>query len=241
MDKDQQDPRWGSEGRDRKAEAILVTLRHVLPESVLSRAVAVDIGCGSGEIAFHLAAHLGLMTGVDPEPWTRWDTFRAQRPNLRYLSESGERLPLPDNSVDLVVCNQVYEHVPHPRQLISEIHRIMKPGGHCYFAGPNLLFPIEPHVFWPFVHWLPRGFAVKLMRLCGSKGILDAYSTDYWRLRQWLGAFHIRNCVPYILRHPREYNRTGGVWRILGFLPEWLVERTTWISPGFVFVLRKPD
>ncbi len=141
----------------------------------------------------------------------------------------------------MVVCNQVYEHVSDPQQLIREIFRILKPGGRCYFAGPNLIFPIEPHVFWPFVHWLPRGFAVKLMRVCGSSGVLDANSTHYWRLRRWLGAFHIRNSVPYILRNPVLYGRSGALWRMLGHMPEWMLDRATWLSPGFVFMLRKPD
>ena len=123
---------------------------------------------------------------------------------------------------------------------VQEIHRILKPGGYCYFAGPNLLFPIEPHVFWPFVHWLPRNVAVRLMRLFGSRKILDAYSKDYWTLQTWLGRFEISNAVPHILGNPEQYGRIQPIWRMLGLIPGFVLHSLTWLSPGFVFILKKP-
>ena len=72
-------------------------------------------------------------------------------------------------------------------------------GGIAYFAGPNLLFPIEPHVFWPFVHWLPRGLAVRLMRALGSRKVLDANSASWWRLHAWFDGFEVSNALPYFM------------------------------------------
>lgn len=234
------EPRWGADKREHKAHAILETLRHYIP-TPLDQAVCIDIGCGSGGIAYHIAHNVYSIIGIDPEPWPRWEEFQRQRQNLRFMQESVEKLSSPDGCADIVICNQVYEHVPDPRHLISEIHRVLKPGGYCYFAGPNLLFPIEPHVYWPFVHWLPRRLAVWLMRKCGSNAVLDANSTHYWRLLHWLGKFEIVNAVPYIIRHPNAYLRTGPLWRILSFIPARLLHILTPFSPGFVFVLRKPE
>lgn len=234
------DPRWGAESRDKKAQAILVTLSHFTQPTWLQEAVCIDIGCGSGGIAFHLAPHVQSIVGIDPEPWERWEPFKQQQSNLQFRQESADNLTCATASIDLVICNQVYEHVPDPNRLIAEIYRILKLGGYCYFAGPNLLFPVEPHVFWPFIHWLPRSLAVRLMRLVGSKAILDAYSTDYWRLKRWLGDFTIFNAVPYILKHPERYGRSHWLWRGLSILPESLLNELTWLSPGFVFVLQKP-
>src|SRR5690606_2247622 len=131
------------------------------------------------------------------------------------------------------------EHVPDPKRLIQEIHRVLKPGGYCYFAGPNLLFPIEPHIFWPFVHWLPRRLAQSLIRATGSEAVLDANSTHYWRLWRWLNIFEFHNAVPYGLKHPIEYHRNHWLYRILSTLPAHLLHLLTPVSPGFVFVLRK--
>lgn len=231
-------PRWGAENRDTKALAILQTLKHFSPAN-LSELNCVDIGCGSGGIAFHLAPYVKNMTGVDPEPWARWRDFANSAENLSFLQESVDSLTLRDESIDLVICNQVYEHVPDAKLLINEIFRVLKPGGCCYFAGPNLLFPIEPHVFWPFVHWIPRKLAVRIMHFFGSKSILDAYSTDYWRLKNMLSAFEIINAIPYHLKNPDLFERNGLVWRLLSKSPQPVLEILTPISPGFIFILKK--
>ena len=143
------DPRWGSTDRDQKASNILQCLQ-LLTELDLTTLSCVDIGCGSGGISRHLAPSFHSVCGVDPEPWPRWQEFMAQQSNLSFREESIESLGLADNSVDVVICNQVYEHVPNPEALIAQVFRILRPGGVCYFAGPNLLYPIEPHVHWPF-------------------------------------------------------------------------------------------
>jgi 2-polyprenyl-3-methyl-5-hydroxy-6-metoxy-1,4-benzoquinol methylase len=233
------DPRWGAEQREYKSYAIVQTLSHY-SKVPLAQAECIDLGCGSGGIAFHLAPHVRSIVGIDPEDWARWEEFQQQCPNLRFMQESVEDLSCADASADIVICNQVYEHVPDPQHLIREIYRILKPSGYCYFAGPNLLFPIEPHVFWPFVHWLPRKFSAWLMRFCGSKAILDAYSADYWRLCFWLNQFEVLNAVPHIVRHPTDYGRNSIFWNILSWIPAELLHFLTPISPAFVFILRKP-
>ena len=232
-------PRWGHKHRDEKARVILKTVAHFTALK-LQETVWMDFGCGNGGIAAYLAPHVKHVIAIDPEPWEDWATFQQQHDNLQFLNESVEDLSCADHSADIVVCNQVYEHVPNPQYLIAQIHRVLKPGGYCYFAGPNLLFPIEPHVFWPFVHWLPRNFATSLLRLSGSKKILDAYSVDYWTLKRWLHRFEIINAVPYILKHPQRYGRNSFFWRIPSLLPTSALNTLTWISPAFVFILRKP-
>ena len=231
-------PRWGALNRDIKAHAIMQTVSHFM-NTALDKTVWADLGCGSGGISAHIAPHVKEITGYDPESWQCWSELQKIHSNLRFITESIETLSCESNSIDVVICNQVYEHVPDPEYLIAQIHRILKPNGYCYFAGPNLLFPIEPHVFWPFVHWLPRRFACQLMRLCGSQKILDANSKDYWTLKKWLSAFQIINAVPYILKNPDKYHRNIFTWNTLSLLPPPLIKATTFLSPGFVFILRK--
>lgn len=233
------DPHWGAEDRDRKAQNILQCLE-LLTDHDLSTQSCVDIGCGSGGISFHLAPAFKSVCGVDPEPWLRWEDFSAARPNLSFRPESIESLSIPDDSVDVVICNQVYEHVPCPQTLISQIRRILKPGGTCYFAGPNLLYPIEPHVFWPFVHWIPRPWALAILRRFAPEKapILDAYSTTYWRLRHWLREFHIVDAVPDLIKYRSK--SAGGIWRFFRPVPRSLLQWLGFLSPGFVFILTKP-
>jgi SAM-dependent methyltransferase len=42
----------------------------------------------------------------------------------------------PDNSFDLVICYHILEHIPNDRQAMSELYRVLKPGGICYIQTP---------------------------------------------------------------------------------------------------------
>jgi 2-polyprenyl-3-methyl-5-hydroxy-6-metoxy-1,4-benzoquinol methylase len=231
------DPGWGDRDRPSKALAILATCRRVIG-SDFSGTRWLDIGCGCGDIAATIAPHVGHITGIDPSPWQRWPALRALHPNLDFIHgdfEAAEKIPSPD----VIVCNQVYEHVEEPWRLVRLMHRILKPGGHVYFAGPNLLFPIEPHVFWPFIHWLPRRPALYLMRAFRARYLMITHSATIWQLRRWFKGFEVVNALPYALRHPADYGRKGPLWRTLEALPPDVIDKLTFFSPGFVFILRK--
>lgn len=235
------DPHWGAEDRDLKAKNIVEVLE-LLTDRPLSTLSCVDIGCGSGGISFHLSPAFKSVCGIDPEPWQRWDKFIAERSNLSFQEGSVDTLGLADASVDVVICNQVYEHVPSPEALIAQIHRILKPGGICYFAGPNLLYPIEPHVHWPFIHWIPRRWALAILRVFSpdKEKVLDAYSTTYWRLKHWLRDFLILDAVPPLIKHKASAETSGRIWRLFRPVPLSVLELFAFLSPGFIFVLTKP-
>lgn len=239
-------PRWGNQARDHKALAIWHTLLlHCGPG--IADGAWLDVGCGSGGIAMTLATKVRHISGVDPDPWKAWSIAMATHPNLALVvgTFDSEISPIPESSIDIAICNQVYEHVGDPRALLRNIYRVLVPGGTCYFAGPNLLWPIEPHVFWPFVHWLPRARAQALMRVLGSSRVddLDAYSTHYWRLRNWFRShgFEVQLglCSRLVAElQVRGHNRAAA---LVLRLPRVISRLGMPLSPGFIFVLRKPD
>lgn len=239
------DPRWGSEGRERKAAAIWLSLRQLCGEGI-AQGQWLDVGCGSGGIAAALAPRVAGITGIDPEPWRQWEELQRGRPNLSYRSASFDQaaLPLPAASVDVVICNQVYEHVGDPQQLLRNIGQVLRPGGYCYFAGPNLLWPVEPHVFWPFVHWLPRGFAQRLMRRLGSARAdeLDAYSAHFWKLQRCFAAAGLVARGAFSARVAAELELRGlmPAARLLRSPAGRLLDWGQPLAPGFVFLLRRP-
>jgi 2-polyprenyl-3-methyl-5-hydroxy-6-metoxy-1,4-benzoquinol methylase len=234
---EKKDPGWGDRDRPIKASAILSTCRRFIGGD-FSRMRWLDIGCGCGDIAATIAPHVGHITGIDPSPWQRWPALQSRHPNLDFIQgdfQEAERIPTPD----VIICNQVYEHVEEPLRLIRLLHKILKPGGYVYFAGPNLLFPIEPHVFWPFVHWLPRRLAVLIMRAFKARYVMVTHSVTIWTLCRWFRGFEVTNALPIVLRHPEDYGRKGLLWRALATLPPGLIDALTAFSPGFIFVLRK--
>lgn len=243
-DQSSPDPRWGQRDRDKKAGAILRTLELALPAREVRRGTWLDVGCGSGGVIATLARDVEKAIGIDPEVWGRWAQFRKDHPNLELLQGSYRdlRTMVPEESIDVVVCNQVYEHVDDPGALLMEIHRVMKPDGVCYFAGPNLLWPIEPHVFWPFVHWLPRNFAIRLMTACNARytDYLDAWSWPYWKLARAFRktGFRYRGAIAERLRAQAGTGRSR-LLNAAGYIPATLVSIFTPVAPGFIFILTK--
>lgn len=60
---------------------------------------------------------------------------------ITYQVEDGLNLSFPDNHFDVVVCIEVIEHVGQPERLLSEISRVLKPGGHLLMTFPRQSFP----------------------------------------------------------------------------------------------------
>lgn len=62
------------------------------------------------------------------------------------LVATGEHLPFANQSIDMIVCNSVIEHVERPEKMAAEIRRV----GRNYFVQmPNVRFPLETHSFIP--------------------------------------------------------------------------------------------
>lgn len=233
------DPRWGDQGRDAKAAAIWETLAAVAPDA--GRGCWLDVGCGSGEIIAALAPRLERAIGIDPEPWGRWAELQQGRPGLTYAvgSYAADHAGI----ADVVICNHVYEHVPDPVRLIETIFDALKPGGYCYFAGPNLLWPVEPHVRWPFVHWLPRPWAVALLARFSPARVrdMDAYLASRRRLVQWVQrqGFEVRS-IEWERARSAPATERGILVRLLAALPRSFAQRLAPVLPTLVFVLRRP-
>lgn len=66
----------------------------------------------------------------------------------------GQRIPFADKHFDWVICNSVIEHVPVAARanLVKEILRV---GKRYIVQTPAFAFPIEPHLVFPFLHWMP--------------------------------------------------------------------------------------
>lgn len=54
-----------------------------------------------------------------------------------FLCASGDRMPLPNACVDVITCFETIEHVPDDAALVSELHRVLTPGGLLIISTPN--------------------------------------------------------------------------------------------------------
>jgi SAM-dependent methyltransferase len=63
-------------------------------------------------------------------------------------------IPVPDGSVDLVLCSQVLEHLPEPPRALAEFHRILRPGGQAWLSAPLFYEEHEaPYDFYRYTRY----------------------------------------------------------------------------------------
>jgi len=99
----------------------------------------VDLGAGKGaDLAAARAVYpQALLHGV--ESWTPYvETLAAQGIDVVQLDIEHDQLPFADESVDIVIANQVLEHCKELFWIFSEISRTLRPGGCCIIGVPNL-------------------------------------------------------------------------------------------------------
>ena len=117
----------------------LFTELHIIPQG----SVALEVGCGGGILCEEIARMGFDTTGIDPSaPSLAFATEHAKASSLkiRYEQGTGEALPCRDNTCDVVFCCDVLEHVRDLPQVISEISRVLKPGGVLCYDTINRTF-----------------------------------------------------------------------------------------------------
>jgi arsenite methyltransferase len=108
---------------------------------------ALDVGCGPGSITAQLARAAGpdgLALGVDiSEPMLARAVNAAAGSQVGFLRADAQRLPLRDHSVDAAVSIAVLQLIPDPAATLSEIARVLRPGGRLAVMVPTLRLPID--------------------------------------------------------------------------------------------------
>jgi SAM-dependent methyltransferase len=87
----------------------------------------LDLGAGTGKLTALLRELGATVTAVEPDPAMR-ARLRGELPAVTALSGSAEAIPLPDGSVDAVLCGQSMHWFDLPRA-VPEIARVLVPGG----------------------------------------------------------------------------------------------------------------
>ncbi len=118
----------------------------------LTNKKVLDLACGSGGLSRKLKARFpsAAILGVDFNP--RAIAYAKKKDKgikgLSYRTADAQQLPLKDASVDVVIGLDMLDHVPDYNKCLSEIHRVLRPGG-------DLVLTVENHhSLWPLVERL---------------------------------------------------------------------------------------
>jgi SAM-dependent methyltransferase len=115
-----------------KREFVLGWIRRLRPGAKDLR--ALDCGAGTGRFALELARAHDVWVLDDHEESLR--LLRERFPAERVLSLSGDRVPLPDGSLDIVTALDVLEHTPDDAAVARGFHRLLVPGGLAVVTVP---------------------------------------------------------------------------------------------------------
>lgn len=149
-----------------QAEAIWPQEERIFDRHPVAGAV-LDIGCGTGEIIDRLAAKYpeATFTGIDlEEQHLDRARVRCARHGSRVSFRLGDALALPfeEGAFDYVVCRHVLQAVSDARRALSEIRRVLRPGGRAHLIAEDygMLWchpaELDPDDFWQVV---PKRFA----------------------------------------------------------------------------------
>jgi SAM-dependent methyltransferase len=137
--------------------------------------IVLDVGCGNKPYAdlFTDCTYIGAnYDAIDADPDIVADAMR---------------LPIAAQSIDLVFCSQVIEHVPRPWKLVEECYRVLRPGGWLVLSAP-FYWPLheEPHDYFRFTRY---GLKNLVLSAGFSQCRIESDGGD--NARFWLSAIHV--------------------------------------------------
>jgi SAM-dependent methyltransferase len=128
----------------------------------------LDVGCGIGTYVRRFRDLSSHVFGLDVSAER---LSQAGIPGL--VAGEGEALPFAAGSFDVIVFNEVIEHVRDDRRTIQDALRALREGGHIVIYAPNRLYPFETHGIYvrgrykfgniPLVNYLPDRYREKLV------------------------------------------------------------------------------
>ncbi|NBT27564.1 MAG: class I SAM-dependent methyltransferase [Actinobacteria bacterium] len=195
-------------------------------KSVLQEAALWDIGGGSGIVARYLMSKGVELVLVEP---SAGGAVIAHRNDVPALCATLEELQLPDGCLPTVGLFDVLEHLENRQQTLSEIHRVLAPGGYLLLTLPALasLWSGFDDVAGHYVRYNKRsirdeleghGFEIRRMGYFFALTILPLFV---------IRALPYRLGVRKLLAEDETLSASGGfVGKIASVLEQWLAMRT---------------
>jgi 2-polyprenyl-3-methyl-5-hydroxy-6-metoxy-1,4-benzoquinol methylase len=128
------------------ADEFWSSLEGVVKPDVLRGRDVLDVGCGWGGKMVHFAEHTGLkhITGFDLPGVFKTevaDQFARSKgvTNCRFLTGYAESMPVEDHAYDVILMEDVMEHVADPELVLRECVRVLRPGGTLIVKFPSFI------------------------------------------------------------------------------------------------------
>lgn len=132
---------------------VIDTLAKYVPAFSVQGARVLDIGCGDAGVLIAFAERGSTCAGIElDEKSLERGRLRAEEHGVRVDLRGGvaEALPWEDGAFDLVILDNVLEHVQDREKTLAEIRRVLAPGGLLYMVTPK---PLSLYSLWNDPHY----------------------------------------------------------------------------------------
>lgn len=207
----------------------------------------LDVGCGDGHLLALLGARSAQPLRLEGVELSAAAADTATQKGIHVYRGRIEDCAIPARAYDLVIMNQLIEHVREPIAVLQAVARALRPGGHLFIETPNL-DSLDARLFrrryWGGYHF-PRHFHLfdrhTLPRLVAQAGLESVamqplVCPQFWiiTLQNWLAA--------------RGRRRFAERW-VSPFSPRWLIPFTAfeilharlWWTSNLQLVVRQPS
>jgi SAM-dependent methyltransferase len=178
----------------------------------------LDIGCGNGWFIYQMRNRGWEVKGIEP---SRAGAETGRRVGLDIHPGDILSAKYPDSNFDYIRANHSFEHIPNPKEVLLEIHRILKPDGKAFIGVPNIA-SMNARLFGQYWYYLGApvhtfNYSNKtlpdMLERCGFKNVSIKYNSNYNGI---LGSIQI-----YLNRHSAKKSHEGPLMkpiflRILG-------------------------
>ncbi len=176
----------------------------------------LDLGSGYGGTALALSRRCRRVVAMEPAAHLHRTAQEAAAalPHGALEHREGGVESLDDVAAfDLVVLDNVYEHLPDHDLALTRISAALRPGGVAFVLVPNRAWPIEAHYRLPFLAWLPLRWADRYLRWSGRGTSYEdaSYAPTYASLRRDV-ARHSELTAHFVLPHDPAATMAGTPW-----------------------------
>lgn len=216
-----------------KARKIIAVLKDYLGN--LSNLTCLDLGCSVGHITRFLGKNFESVVGVDVDDnvIAKAKTINTAK-NVSFKLSGENKIPFPDGLFDAVVFNQIYEHVKTPKKLVTEIMRVLRKGGVCYFGVRNKLFFMDGHYPIPFLGIMPKKIADFIVRVFYGKDEYDVRLYSLAELRNLVKDFGVVDYTLKVFENPKKYFLKGSFKLLWPFAKGFYI-----LIPNYIWILVK--
>jgi len=215
---------------NQKASIIFFLSSHIFEKSEK----ILSVGDGDGYIRKLLQQFSGkTIIGSDYEERER---YYAEN----FVQCSVTDLKFEDESFDLVLANNIYEHITSEEQIkmINEISRVLRPNGFLYFATSMKYAPLEPHTGLPFLGCIPKPMANFLVNKIRGREFFDINSPSYGMLMKNLNRYFTVDNVTLKLIYGKNAPKMSHQ-KTLRKLPVLINKALLRISPNIKLICQK--